>query len=109
LGGSAITNNSLAQPVMLYEEEPGDSQGRRAAGSVVWSTDIAPSGSGIMPQLVLRADINIPDRKMEITWKLRRDSDLNGPTSHAAELRFKLPPDFASVAAVVVPRPKGNC
>ena len=94
---------------MLYEEEPGDPQGRRAAGSVVWSTEIAPSGTGIMPQLVLRADINIPDRKMEITWKLRRDSDLNGPTSHAAELRFKLPPDFASVAAVVVPRPKGNC
>jgi hypothetical protein len=103
LGGPAITNNSLARPVMLYEEEPGDPQGRRAAGSVVWSTEIAPSGTGIMPQLVLRADINIPDRKMEITWKLRRDSDLNGSTSHTAELRFKLPPDFASGGIFNVP------
>ena len=103
LGGPAITNNSLARPVMLYEEEPGDPQGRRAAGSVVWSTEIAPSGTGIMPQLVLRADINIPDRKMEISWKLRRASDLNGSSSHTAELRFKLPPDFASGGIFNVP------
>jgi len=103
LGDRAITDNGLAQRVMLYEEEPGDPQGRRAAGSVVWSTEIAPSGTGIMPQLVLRADINIPDRKMEISWKLRRASDLNGSSSHTAELRFKLPPDFASGGIFNVP------
>jgi hypothetical protein len=34
-----ITNNSLAQRAVLYEEEPGNPQGRRATGSVVWSIE----------------------------------------------------------------------
>jgi hypothetical protein len=86
------TNHGLAQRVVLYEEGPGDPQTRRASGSVVWSTEIKSSDNGNMPEFVVRADIDIPERKMAVTWRLRRTTDLS--TSHTIEFLFKVPQDF---------------
>jgi hypothetical protein len=43
---------------------------------------------------VVRGDIDIPERKMEMTWRLRRTTGLS--TSHTIEFLFKLPQDFTS-------------
>jgi hypothetical protein len=93
LGERVITNNNLVPRVVLYEETPSDPQGRRAVGSVVWSTETKSSDAANTPELVLRAAIDIPDRKMGVTLMLRRVATLSS-TSHTIEVQFKLPPDF---------------
>jgi hypothetical protein len=51
-------------------------------------------GTGKPPEVAVRADIEIPERKISITWRLRHDNESNGSTSHTVEIIFKLPPDF---------------
>jgi hypothetical protein len=103
LGGRAITDNTLGERVVLYEEEPGNPRGKRTVGSVTWSTEMVPAGIGIQDELVVRADIKIPDREMEVTWRLRRDSDQSRSTSHVVEIKFRLPSDYPSGGILNVP------
>jgi hypothetical protein len=46
------------------------------------------------PELAVRADIEIPERKMRMTWTLRRNTDKALPASHTIEIMFTLPADF---------------
>ena len=39
----------------------------------------------------MRADIEIPDRKMSVTWSLRRNTDQSLPASHTIEIVFNMP------------------
>jgi hypothetical protein len=94
---------SVAQRVVLYEEDPTDTQGKRAVGSAVWRTETISPGPGKPPELAVRADIEIPERKISMTWTLRRDTDPNRSTSHTIEIMFKLPPDFPSGGIFNVP------
>jgi hypothetical protein len=94
---------AVAQRVVLYEEDPNDPQGKRAVGSVVWRTDAVSPGTGKPPELAVRADIEIPERKISMTWTLRRDTDPSRSTSHTIEIMFKLPPDFPSGGIFNVP------
>ena len=50
------------------------------------------------PELAIRADVEIPDRKIAMTWSLRRNTDASLPASHTIEIMFKLPTDFAPEA-----------
>ena len=82
---------------MLYEEDPADSAGKRFVGNVVWRVEnVSPSPSQ-PPDRVVRADITIPERNMQVTWTLGRNFDklllrsegerVDGDTEHAdAEL-----------------------
>ena len=94
---------AVAQRVVLYEEDPNDPQGKRSVGSAVWRTEAVTPGTGKPPEVAVRADIEIPERKISITWTLRRDSESNGSTSHTIEIMFKLPPDFPSGGIFNVP------
>jgi hypothetical protein len=106
-GGKPIQQQSdvanVAQRVVLYEEDPNDPQGKRAVGSVIWRTEAITAGSGKSPELAVRADVEIPERKMSMTWMLRRDTDPSRSTSHTIEITFKLPPDFPSGGIFNVP------
>ncbi len=93
----------VAQKVVLYEEDPKDPNGKRSVGSAVWRTEAVSPGTGKPPELAVRADIEIPERKISITWTLRRDTESNGSTSHTVEIMFKLPPDFPSGGIFNVP------
>jgi hypothetical protein len=94
---------TVAQRVVLYEEDPNDPQGKRAVGSAIWRTEAISPGTGKPPELAVRADIEIPERKISMTWTLRRDTDPNRSTSHTIEIMFKLPPDFPSGGIFNVP------
>ena len=94
---------AVAQRVVLYEEDPNDPQGKRSVGSAVWRTEAVTPGTGKPPEVAVRADIEIPERKISITWTLRRDNESNGSTSHTIEIMFKLPPDFPSGGIFNVP------
>jgi hypothetical protein len=84
----------VAQKVVLYEEDPEDSNGKRFVGSAVWRTEPVSRGANQPPDIVVRADIDIPERKMAMKWTLQRNVDKTLPASHTVEIVFTLPPDF---------------
>ncbi|HXZ47351.1 MAG TPA: hypothetical protein VEH02_11555, partial [Pseudolabrys sp.] len=85
---------AVAQKVVLYDEDSTDPQGKRYIGSALWRTETVSPGPGLAPELAIRADIEIPERKMRMTWSLRRNTDKALPASHTLEIMFTLPPDF---------------
>ncbi|HEY1541657.1 MAG TPA: hypothetical protein VGG01_04550, partial [Xanthobacteraceae bacterium] len=86
---------AVAQRVVLYEEDPEDPQGKRFVGSAVWHTDGAQTtGAGQAADSTVRADIEIPERKMTVKWVLKRNTDKTLPASHTIEINFMLPSDF---------------
>jgi hypothetical protein len=85
---------AVAQRVVLYEEDPNDPAGKRYVGSAIWRTETVSPGAGLAPELAVRADVEIPERRMSMTWSLRRNTDKALPASHTIEILFKLPADF---------------
>jgi hypothetical protein len=84
----------VAQRVVLYEEDPADPQGKRYVGSAIWRTETITPGPGTAPDLAVRADLEIPERRITMTFSLRRNSDQALPASHTIEVTFNLPADF---------------
>ncbi len=97
------TAPAVAQRVVLYEEDPNDPQGRRFVGSAIWRTETVSPGAGLAPELAVRADVEIPERRMTMTWSLRRNTDKALPASHTIEIMFNLPADFPGGGVANVP------
>lgn len=86
---------AVAQRVALYEEDPADAQGKRFVGSAIWRTEMVTPGPGAPPDLAVRADIEIPERRITMTFLIRRDiNQVQQATSHTIEITFNLPADF---------------
>jgi hypothetical protein len=94
---------SVAQKVVLYEEDPADPNGKRFVGSAIWRTETVTPGPGQPPELAIRADVEVPERKLAMTWSLRRNTDKGLPASHTVEIMFKLPTDFPAGGISNVP------
>jgi hypothetical protein len=94
---------AVAQRVVLYEEDPNDPQGKRFVGSAIWRTESVSPGPGLPPEVAVRADVEIPERRIAMTWSLRRNNDPNLPASHTVEIMFRLPPDFPAGGVSNVP------
>ena len=97
------TAPAVAQRVVLYEEDPNDPNGKRFVGSAIWRTETVSPGPGLAPELAVRADVEIPDRRMTMTWSLRRNTDRALPASHTIEITFNLPADFPGGGVANVP------
>jgi hypothetical protein len=102
-GPSPQTAGATVQRVVLYEEDPEDAQGKRYTGTVNWKTEMKSVTPGRSPEMVVRADIEIPERKMAVTWTLRRNTDPSLPASHTIEIVFNLPPDSPTGGVYKVP------
>jgi hypothetical protein len=100
---SAQTAPAVAQRIVLYEEDPNDQQGRRYVGSAIWRTETVSPGPGLAPELAVRADVEIPERRITVTWSLRRNTDKALPASHTIEIMFNLPADFPGGGIANVP------
>ncbi len=98
-----VPGAAVAQKVVLYEEDPADPQGKRYVGSALWRTETVSPGPGQPPELAIRADVEVPERKLAMTWSLRRNTDKGLPASHTVEIMFKLPADFPSGGISNVP------
>jgi hypothetical protein len=94
---------AVAQKVVLYEEDPGNPEGKRYVGSAIWRTETVSPGPGLAPELAIRADVEIPERRMRMTWSLRRNTDKALPASHTIEIMFSLPADFDQGGIANVP------
>ena len=86
----------VAQRVVLYDEDPTSPQGKQYVGSVIWRTEAVKVPAGQPPDIGVRADIDIPERKIKMSLSIRRNADASLPASHTAELTFVLPPDFGT-------------
>ncbi|MGH6665598.1 MAG: hypothetical protein ACREB2_11965 [Pseudolabrys sp.] len=105
--GAPATANApavaVAQKVVLYDEDPNDPKGKRYVGSALWRTETVSPGPGLAPELAIRADVEIPERHMRMTWSLRRNTDKALPASHTIEIMFTLPADFPEGGIANVP------
>ncbi len=88
---------------MLYDEDPSEPQGRQYTGTVVWRVEKVPGGANQPEDIAIRADIEIPDRKLKMSFLLRRNADTSLPASHTVELTFTLPTDFDGGGVANVP------
>jgi hypothetical protein len=77
---------TAAQKVVLYEEDPADPNGKRFVGSVIWRTAMLTTGLGQPPELAIRADVEVPERNLAMTWTLRRNTDKGLPATHTVEI-----------------------
>ncbi|QHO71694.1 hypothetical protein ACH79_02690 [Bradyrhizobium sp. CCBAU 051011] len=93
----------VAQRVVLYDEDPSDPKGKQYVGSVIWRTEPIKAPGNQKPDIAVRADIEIPDRKFKMTMSFRRNTDSSLPASHTAELTFILPQDFTGGGVGNVP------
>jgi hypothetical protein len=93
-GPSGQPAAAVAQRVVLYEEEADNPQGKRFVGSAIWRTETVTPGAGQPPQLAVRADVEIPERRMTMTFSIRRNTDRTLPASHTIEITFNIPADF---------------
>lgn len=91
------------QKVVLYEEDPADPNGKRFVGSAIWRTETVTPGPGQPPEVAIRADVEVPERKLAMTWSLRRNTDKGLPATHTVEIMFKVPPDFPAGGISNVP------
>jgi hypothetical protein len=104
VGQSSADNVApVAQRVVLYDEDPSDPKGKQYVGSVIWRTEPVKASGSQKPDISVRADIDIPDRKFKMTMSFRRNTDSSLPASHTAELTFILPPDFSGGGVGNVP------
>jgi hypothetical protein len=97
------TPPAVAQRAVLFEEDPNDQQGRRYIGSAIWRTETVSQRPGLTPELAVRANVEIPERRMTVTWSLRRNTDKAMPASHTIEFTFNLPADFPGGGIANVP------
>ena len=45
-------------------------------------------------EMTVRADVEIPEHKLAMTWLLRRNANQDLPITHTIELMFSVPADF---------------
>jgi hypothetical protein len=86
---------AVAQRVVLYEEDPANAEGNRLVGSALWRTETISPGPGMSPELAVRADVEVPERRLAMTLSIRRNTDSALPASHTVEIMFNLPAEFA--------------
>jgi hypothetical protein len=94
---------TAAQKVVLYEEDPADSNGKRFVGSAFWRVETVVLAPGQPPELTIRADVEIPQRNLAMTWTFRRNTDKGLSATHTVEIMFKLPADFPAGGILSVP------
>ena len=76
------------------EEDPTDPQGKRYTGSAIWRTETVSNKPGLASELAIRADVTIPERRMAMTWSLRRNTEKDAPPSYTIETTFNSPADL---------------
>ena len=87
---------------IIVNEIPSNPQGERHPGSVAWRADRLKT-AGRPDELVIHADVEIPDLKLKMTMDIKRNADKSLPASHVVEMTFVSPRDVAGSAVISVP------
>ena len=62
-----------------------DPAGKRFIGSAIWRTETVTPGAGQAPDLAVRCDVKIPERRLAFTMSTRHNNDQALPASHTVE------------------------
>ena len=87
---------------IVINEDPSNPLGQRHKGSVVWRT-VRTQAAGAPDELVIHADVEIPDMKMTMEMNVSRNTDKQLPASHVVEMTFVVPQDVAGGEVFSVP------
>jgi len=93
----------LAQRAVLYEQDPVENHAKGYIGSVIWRIETLSAVSGRMPELAIDADIEIPERRIDMTMSVRRNNLGTLPTIYTIENTFDLPADLPSGGIARIP------
>ena len=86
----------------VINEASDNPMGQRHRGSVIWRINRVVA-AGRPDELVIHADIKIPDVKMTMTMDIRRNTDKSLPASHVVEMTFVTPRDVAGGQVISSP------
>jgi len=93
---------------VLYEENPGTQQFTAINGTVSWRAETISPGADKPPELMIHADIEVPDRKLKVSFSMRRNPDAASSASHYIYVRFSGDDSFGGIAQVPFIRAKNN-
>jgi hypothetical protein len=89
---------------VLYEVSREHTIQKRFVGSVIWHTEQVVSTDEPLPKLVIRADVEIPDRQVTVKLVVAHNDDRSFRASHTVEIVVTLPPDFVHGGVINIPR-----
>ena len=95
--GAATTQGQavpVGQQAFFYEEQRGGETSAAIKGNVVWSVVQDSPGDGVPDEPAIRADVNFPDKKINLRMTMRRNADQSIPASHLIEMIYTVPEDF---------------
>ncbi len=98
----ALGNANGAGRAVLFNEDLSNSQGQQYPGSVTWRADRVET-AGQPDEIIVHADVEIPDFKMKVKLDFKRNTDQSLPASHTVELAFAMPQDAAGGGVISVP------
>ncbi|MEP3049165.1 MAG: hypothetical protein ABJL55_20225 [Roseibium sp.] len=100
---AAASEESSVQRSILYEEgEESGGAGTAAQGAVVWEV-AEETGLDGKAHAVLSASVEIPERDINVSVRIKPNDDTSLPASHLVEIKYEFPDDFASGDIVNVP------
>ena len=75
-------------------------------GTVVWRTESVGQGQDQPLGTAVRAEVDVPEAKMQVVMEIRKNNEAQFPASHTVELKFTLAPDspLAGVKQISVPQ-----
>jgi hypothetical protein len=85
---------AVAQRAVLYEQQANPQERKQYVGSVIWRTETTSPGPGQPPDVAVKAEVEIPERHMRMSFTVRRNLDQSLPASHTLEILFSTPADF---------------
>jgi hypothetical protein len=97
-----------SQRAILFEENPGTQQVTTFNATATWRTETVNPGPGRSPELGVRIDIDVPDRKTQAVITIRRNPDQSLPATHYIEIQFSGNDSFGGISQVPVVRMKNN-
>jgi hypothetical protein len=94
---------AVAQRAVLYEQQANPQERKQYVGSVIWRTEKTAPGPGQPPDVAVKAEVEIPERHMRMSFTVRRNLDQSLPASHTVEILFSTPADFEPGGIADVP------
>lgn len=79
---------------------------RTFVGTVVWRAEGTAAGQDATAATAVRADVDVPDAKLQMTMEIRKNTEAQFPASHTIDIKFTPAPDSSvgSVKQIDVPQ-----
>lgn len=88
-----VPPSEVARRAALLIEAPEEqAKVKTVLGTVLWRLDNVSNGPGEPLSLAVRAEIEIPEEKLQAAMTFQKNTDATLPASHTIKLRFVVPP-----------------